>query len=1174
MSVDLTSEQLAAVMADERRVLCEAGAGSGKTGVLIERALRALCDERCEPSEILAFTFTNKAAEELRERLRSGLLERAAEAGGEERQRLVGLARDTDSTWFSTIHSFCRRVLAANPVAAGVDPGFRTIEDSEGFRLRAEAVSLAANRVCRDDPDRAADVLAVNQLETLQSLAISAYLQLRSFGIAEPRLPEDPPGPPDKRPSEGQREAYRLLCELVVAFGEEYRRLKDARSGLDFDDLQLYAIELLEGDRGIADGYREQFSRILVDEFQDSGPLEIALIEALEGPDTKIFMVGDELQSIYGFRRADLRIFRRERAAHLDPADDDRAVKPLRGNFRSHAEILGLVNHLGAALLADDYEPLTVGGASGQLEDDGLPRVELLLTKSDPGWNAELERPDSVGQADITREAEAELLAARLAKVREERPDDQIVVLVRAATQLDPLRAAFERFGLDAHFASGKGYWDAQEVGDIIAILRLLANPTDDEALLAVLASPACGVTPDTLWLLARDENGEARHAYRALELVGSEDEDDSLEAISTEDREALLRTKAALADARRASRNRGLTETIEEATSLLGYDLATLMRERGSERWANVRKLIRAAGEFEAREGADLRAFVDYCELERDAGQEGEAPIASEVDAGVTVMTIHAAKGLQFDVVAVAQLGQDLSERSTGASLRLATPDQDDGSDGDGGIRVGLKLKAADLGNPKQEELFELSALKKEAGRRSLSEDMRLFHVATTRAKRHLILSGGYTPKIAARGDAGRTPPSPKAGIADRLVEALELTEPEASGSATETIGPAEAVEDLDATPPGARLQVTWSLPEGGALEAAPASAGSQDGSEAEQGDSKELREARQAVAQLASGPGSHAPAVGIAPSRLSFTRISTYERCPYKFFAERDLRLGTRAQAVVSSLPGPEAEAGPDRPQPPEDHGEIVDPDDEQATTDSRAQRYGPGNSVHRLLEWSARHDWRSPPDAVTDRILALEGLPAAGTSADRIRGLVAAWLESELLERIRRGSADGAIHPELPFVLGLDEATINGSMDLVVASPSGAITLVDYKANALRGADPADLMESYVTQRDIYALALAEIAAGSPISVHYAFLEKPTEPVSLEYDEARLQLARERVGAIIESIGAEDFPVTEHPYRGICGDCPARRLCPHSEESKDREKPEPAVAVPEPAEARDAA
>ncbi len=275
----------------------------------------------------------------------------------------------------------------------------------------------------------------------------------------------------------------------------------------------------------IGRGYRARFRHVMIDEFQDTNRLQLRLIESLRGPETSLVVVGDLLQSIYGFRHADLDVFREQRA-QIAAEPRGEAIE-LSGNFRSRPEVVGAINALGAELIGPSYQPLTVGLApDGPPPGDAEPAVELLLTARKAGWEEHELEPAVDSGTPPHYLAEARALAGRLRDLVDGGVmRGEIVVLLRAFTHLDAYEDSLARAGLRPYVVGGRGYWSQQQVSDACALLAVIANPLDDQALFGVLASPACGVSPDTLWIL-RAASGRSRHIWRrGAALAGGERE-------------------------------------------------------------------------------------------------------------------------------------------------------------------------------------------------------------------------------------------------------------------------------------------------------------------------------------------------------------------------------------------------------------------------------------------------------------------------------------------------------------------------------------------------------------------------------------------------------------------------------------------------------------------------
>jgi ATP-dependent helicase/nuclease subunit A len=1162
-----TPEQSAAIEARDHDVLVEAGAGTGKTGVMVDRYCRLICDLGISPDAVLAFTFTDKAATELRQRIRTALELRSA-AGSE---RAAELLTTIGGAWVTTIHGFCNRLLAGHPVAAGIDPRFRVLDGPETERAAREAFDEALGEFLAGDEVAHERTVAAFEIDGLRAIVSGVHAELRSRGVAAPRLPEPPQPDPEAtarraaavaaetleelKPTNSNRdlveralamleasgerpdldqlvalrtdskaksmsayreaidaavshaaaageggEAYRHIGALLTLFGQRFEAVKERRGGLDFEDLQLRAVRLLEREE-IGNAYRARFSHLLVDEFQDTNRLQLRLIEALRGPRTELMVVGDELQSIYGFRHADLDVFREQR--HAVEQSPDAVAMELSGNFRSRPEVIGAVNAIGERLLGDAFHPLRVG-ALPQLPvplGEG-PAVELLLTARD-GWDGEgIDlAPATDADTPLNHLAEARFVAERLRELAESGVErGEMVVLLRAFTHLDAHEDSLERAGLRPYTIGGRGYWSQQQVADVCALLATIANPLDDQALFGALASPACAVAPDTLWLL-RAAAGRRRHVWPALEAAAGlgEAELDAPERLADipESELGLLRDFARTIDGlRRRAGRLTLPGLIEAAIAETGYDLAVLMRPSGEARFANVRKLMRLAGEFETREGRDLRGLLDFLVSRAEADTEAEAASAIEGHDGVRIMTVHSAKGLEFGVVAVPHLSRRLLAGSRLPPLMLGHEGEEP--------RVGMQLRRLGAASI---NLYAHEALCAEAQQREAAEELRLFHVAATRARERLILSGVAMPKPG-RGTQPGTP------VIERILDGFEVDREQDSAIAIPAPQPREG---LAASFEPSQIDVRLNAPS------------PQRAAEL----TKTRREPR-SPAEPSTGQAllleGRPPAV---PSRpLSYTALAAYDECPYRFQMERVLDLGTRVRPL-----------SPIAPQSA--HADGAGSDGAPGARDEAAAR---GAAVHSLLEWSQANDWREPAADLIRRHAVAAGLDPGDRVEEELAGPVRAWLGSAML-RERVLAADASARAEVPLLLGVSGATLRGSIDLLVERDDAPPLVVDYKTDRLAGQDPAQRAAKYATQRSVYALAVAEARDAAAVEVAYVFLERPEEPVVALLDGEAMVYDRAELETTIGRIAGGEFPVAPPEQRSwdLCRGCPALgRLC----------------------------
>jgi ATP-dependent exoDNAse (exonuclease V) beta subunit len=1163
-----TPEQKAAIVATQGEVLLEAGAGTGKTGVMVDRYCRLVCDQGASPDAILAFTFTDKAAAELRHRIRAELARRA-ESGSE---RAAALLTGLGAAWVTTIHGFCNRLLAGHPVAAGVDPGFRVLDAAEAERAAREAFEAALEEFLSTRDEGREETIASFEIDGLRATVVGAHAELRSRGIARPRLPEQ--AEPDVaaavlraaaaaeaclaelKEGDGRRElleraaaslgqspaglldldalttlrtesraknltayreaieaaiartaeagvggeAYRHIATLIDLFSARFEAAKERRTGIDFEDLQILAARLLERSE-IGQAYRSRFSHLMVDEFQDTNRLQLRLIEALHGPGSKLMVVGDEFQSIYGFRHADLEVFRERR--RLVAANPDGAAMALSGNFRSRPEVVGAVNALGAELLGDSFRPLRVGIEPPRPAPAGEgPAVELLLTARD-GWDGEgIElAPPTDGTTPPNCLAEARLLAKRLRELAEGGINrGEMVLLLRAFTHLDAYEDSLERAGLRPYVVGGRGYWSQQQVSDVCALLATIANPLDDQALFGALASPACGLAPDTLWLL-RAAAGKRRHVWPAIEAacdLGEPEptEPERLAQIPAQEL-ALLQSFAATVEALRERGTRlSLEGLIDAAVTETGYDLAVLMRPSGEARFANVRKLMRLAAEFESREGRDLRGLLDFLASRAEVDAEAQAATAVEGHDGVRIMTVHNAKGLEFGVVAVPDLSRSLLAGSRPPLLTIGREGEEP--------RVGMQLRR--LGAPSI-NLFSYAELCEEAKERDAEEGLRLFYVAATRAQERLILSGVIKPE-------GGSEPKTSTPVIERIVDGLGV---DREADSTLAVPAPEARDGLAALFQPSAIAVRVNLP-------------------------SPERAAELTVSRREAGAG-RSPGEGpaplltrrppAAPSRpLSYTAISAYEECGYRFYAERVLGLGERVRGS-SRIAGTSANSASGKGA---------------ASPSAREERTAQGAAVHALLEWSQANEWQEPVESLVARHAVLAGLDPDATPPASLLEPLRGWLGSSLLrDRVR--DADATVRAEVPLLLGLGGTVLRGSIDLLVEREGEVPLVIDYKTDRLDSSSPVEQAGRYRNQRAIYALAAAEARGVTEVEVAYVFLERPEMPVLDRLGAAEMESERERLAAAIARIGGGEFPAAAIAERSwsLCRGCPALgRMC----------------------------
>jgi len=1143
----LTKEQELVVERRREPLLLAAGAGSGKTSVLVERFVRAVREDGVAPGRILAITFTERAAGELRERVRA----RFVELGERE------AARDTEAAFVSTFHGFCARLLRVHPLAAGLDPDFEILDEGLAARLRGLAWTAALRGFLDGERGDAVDLVAAWGADRVRAMVAGTYAELRSRGEHLPRLPAlvfqptlpspvlrptvpEPEcseesagaGNPEEVDAEGAR-ACALLGELLELFGREYELLKSRRSAVDFDDLELGAGALLGEHENVREAWAERFELMMVDEFQDTNPRQLAILEALERGN--LFTVGDELQSIYGFRHADVTLFRTRR----DELAECGGSLSLTRNFRGRKPLLDVVNAVFGERFGDGYMPLEAGRVDEARP--GEPIVELLLTHK-LGWEQDEDLAKRIAgelpPAPRWRQAEARLLAQRVAELVESgaAKAGDVAVLLRAVGDLEVYERALQDRGLST-LATVGGFWGSQQVGDLLAYLRTLANPLDELALYGTLASPLVGVSSDGLALLARAAKASRRSVWETIERVG----EDLLEhRLPAADRDRLVGFHARLRAERAAARRRTLSQLIERALAQSGYAEHVLTLRWPERRMANVHKLLRVARRYEASEGRELRGFLDHVAHHQDglSGAEPDAPVADGETDAVRLMSIHAAKGLEFGVVCVADLGR---AQNLGVGDLLVDSD-----------RVGLRLARLD-----SSEATPSLAWAELSGQRRLAqaeEEDRILYVAMTRARERLLLSGAVDferwpeqrlgapaiswlgPALSAElpGDVQRLDPP----VRELLVGASDGTQVRVGLrlNAPETVG---ALLGLDSSPIAGGGDLSSSLTNSQAQAIAI------DGEEEQRSSRSSLR-----VAGNEERSGGHPPAgdlarpsdhscpEGTAPlgdpthlDTLSYTTLTEFARCSYRFYLERVVGL-------------------PEQRPPARAEGES-----RRDGLDARMR----GTIVHRLLESLDFLPGGAPGADDVAHVAGELGVRVAPAEREELATLLGSALATPLAARLAAAAAGARREHPFAFSLGAGEPLLTGVLDILLREPDGGLLVVDYKSDSVAAEEDLEAVveREYSIQRLIYALAVLSDGAPRVEIVHW-FLHRPSKPIGAMFAAADKQRLEDRVAQLVKNARAHPFLVSQNPHRGLCLTCPGRSgLCSWDDSNTLRER-----------------
>ena len=504
-----------------------------------------------------------------------------------------------------------------------------------------------------------------------------------------------------------------LLEQLFAESHRRYRATLDERGALDFDDLEGMALELLEREP-VRRRWQQELHALLVDEFQDTNPRQRAIIDALtQDTDGKLFVVGDERQSIYRFRGADVRVFEQMKA-NITARGGHKV--PIQRTFRAHRDLLAGTGDLLEAVMQPEHEPQPDYWVA-------FSPLEAHRTQAQPFMHPPyIEFILGVGEdSGSSRQTAARALALRLLELKEAgqiQRWNQAGLLFRASTNFPAYEDALETAGIPYVTVAGRGFYERPEIRDTLNILAALADPWDDLAMAGLLRSPAFGLTDAALYQLRwPQENFDTGHGAmqpQSLKIALQSD----LSELSEQDRR-LAQRAAAFLETLESQVNR--VPVAELLKAIFDHsDYRAVLASAQSRLWRNLDKLLEDA---HTSRMISVRAFLDYLKTLRDVGaREGEAPLDTE--GALQLMTVHKSKGLEFDLVVIADAAYSSRTFTESAYLLPETG-------------LAYKLDRFDS----QPLLYKLA--KKLEKDQSNAEEKRLQYVAATRAREKLLING-----------------------------------------------------------------------------------------------------------------------------------------------------------------------------------------------------------------------------------------------------------------------------------------------------------------------------------------------------------------------------------------------------------------------------------------------
>lgn len=843
----LTTSQHTAIHEHERNLIVVAGAGSGKTYVLVERFL-TLLDKHPDWSlnALVAITFTKKAAQEMRDRVRRALEDRFRNAANSPPDQAVWATRiaNMTSARIDTIHGLCASILRANAAEAGVDPGFEVLEEIDAQLLLDDSIDSVLQSVAREGGD-AAYLLTQYDMQAIRQVLIS----LINENLAEP--PEDivahwnaiwvqntqsilaqllanteyqrltqwqpsngwPTGD-DKmldvwlacRPFittlqesddieicyevlirfvrsinlvGGKADAWKgaetlaeckatlkalrdLIKNTLTSIGDKigeidgrtarlvpywirlirqtqqvYRTRKEADGLLDFDDLERMTRDLLVNSQAVRDRYRgSEFKHLLVDEFQDTNSVQWEIVQGLAEVKLggSLFVVGDPKQSIYQFRGADVSVFEYVKGQITQDGGRDVA---LAQSFRTHETLVNGFNHLFGSILTRDItspahpyevelgEPMRATRLNAPSD---MPPIELIYLDKDIGGD----KLDAEGM----RRWEAYELANRLKHIvetekrliydkekQELRPIGfgDIAILFQSTSNIMLYEDVFKSLQLPYVTIAGRGYYGRQEVWDLLNLLTALHNPDDNLSLASALRSPLFGLSDDAL-LVLRLQRDPLDHKKRLPLWMAL----NQAENIATDEQAQISFANTCLNKLREMAGRVSIADLLQSVLDETGYLAILTGLPDGARRRNNVEKLLDKA---QSSRQVTLGAFSQYLrDLSVREVREGEALL--DVSDSVTLMTVHASKGLEYPLVALVDIGWSKGSGGGGDTVMLDPV-------------YGLVCKVYDGGEDKLLGGYAHQQAERLQNLRETAERKRLLYVAATRAQDYLILSG-----------------------------------------------------------------------------------------------------------------------------------------------------------------------------------------------------------------------------------------------------------------------------------------------------------------------------------------------------------------------------------------------------------------------------------------------
>lgn len=628
----LNNEQLQAVTHTNGPLLIVAGAGTGKTTVITRRIAYLLEQKLAQPEEILALTFTDKAAGEMEARVEEYL------------------PLGSYDLWISTFHSFCERILKQHGIDMGLSNDFELLDKTRQwvFLYRNFSEFKLDYYKPLGSPSKFIDALLDHFSKCKDELITPDdyinYAELVKLNTEAPQLPTL-----EENSEEAEIEKQRIE-ELANAY-TTYQKLLLDNAYLDFGDLIHYCIQLFQKRPNLLKYYQKQFKFIMIDEFQDTNVAQYELIKLLAGAEQNVVVVGDDDQSIYKFRGASV-------SNILKLKDDYKNLKDITlvDNYRSNQEILDLAYNFIQANNPNRLE------------------TQLKINKRLKGHNTEESHVQVIEGKDLSEELN--LVINRALELKEQFPEatwNDFAILTRANSGASEIIPLLEAKLIPFSFVANRGLYRKPLIADLINYLKLLDNYHESSALYRVLNFPKFRLDPIDIAHLTQFTNRKALSLYEAIQ------NNEALTSVSEDARKKLQELIKLLTEHSALTTERSAVELFVQLVADLEIDILltpdTLENAQNRELLEQFYKKIE--GYTQAEENRTMRGFLDYLKLELEAGEEGVLKFdPNSGPESLKVMTVHSSKGLEFKFVFIINMvDQRFPTRAKRDAIELPAP-------------------------------------------------------------------------------------------------------------------------------------------------------------------------------------------------------------------------------------------------------------------------------------------------------------------------------------------------------------------------------------------------------------------------------------------------------------------------------------------------------------------